>query len=40
MGAEGTFRRSAWEVIDTKLPDWLRLDGRADAFSDGEMIGG
>ncbi|GAA1244999.1 hypothetical protein GCM10009665_39830 [Kitasatospora nipponensis] len=21
MGAEGTFRRSAWEVIDTKLPD-------------------
>jgi CRISPR-associated protein Cas1 len=28
MGAEGTFRRSAWEVIDTKLPDWLQLHGR------------
>ncbi|MFE9427915.1 type I-B CRISPR-associated endonuclease Cas1b [Kitasatospora sp. NPDC006697] len=28
MGAEGTFRRSAWEVIDTKLPDWLQLGGR------------
>ncbi|MEO3753611.1 CRISPR-associated endonuclease Cas1 [Streptomyces sp. B6B3] len=29
MGAEGTFRRSAWEVIDTKLPDWLQLNGRS-----------
>lgn len=29
MGAEGTFRRSAWDVLDTKLPDWLRLDGRS-----------
>ncbi|MEV1008632.1 CRISPR-associated endonuclease Cas1 [Streptomyces sp. NPDC049881] len=29
MGAEGTFRRSAWEVLDTKLPDWLRLHGRS-----------
>ncbi|WP_059006678.1 CRISPR-associated endonuclease Cas1 [Streptomyces specialis] len=29
MGAEGTFRRSAWEVIDTKLPGWLQLDGRS-----------
>ncbi|MFC4035124.1 type I-B CRISPR-associated endonuclease Cas1b [Streptomyces polygonati] len=29
MGAEGTFRRSAWEVIDTKLPDWLQLAGRS-----------
>ncbi|UCM87977.1 type I-B CRISPR-associated endonuclease Cas1b [Streptomyces marincola] len=29
MGAEGTFRRSAWEVIDTKLPDWLQLHGRS-----------
>ncbi|MFC7216886.1 type I-B CRISPR-associated endonuclease Cas1b [Streptomyces polyrhachis] len=29
MGAEGTFRRSAWEVIDTKLPDWLQLGGRS-----------
>ncbi|MDI5973723.1 CRISPR-associated endonuclease Cas1 [Streptomyces sp. SL13] len=28
MGAEGTFRRSAWEVLDTKLPDWLQLSGR------------
>lgn len=28
MGAEGTFRRSAWDVIDTKLPDWLQLNGR------------
>ncbi|MEE1783262.1 type I-B CRISPR-associated endonuclease Cas1b [Streptomyces sp. SP17BM10] len=28
MGAEGTFRRSAWEVVDTKLPAWLQLDGR------------
>jgi CRISP-associated protein Cas1 len=29
MGAEGTFRRSAWEVLDTRLPEWLRLDGRS-----------
>lgn len=29
MGAEGTFRRSAWAVIDTKLPDWLQLHGRS-----------
>jgi CRISPR-associated protein Cas1 len=29
MGAEGTFRRSAWEVIDTKLPPWLQLAGRS-----------
>lgn len=28
MGAEGTFRRSAWELIDTKLPEWLQLGGR------------
>ncbi|WP_399094196.1 CRISPR-associated endonuclease Cas1 [Streptomyces sp. BBFR2] len=29
MGAEGTFRRSAWEVLDTKLPTWLQLGGRS-----------
>ncbi|WP_255954591.1 type I-B CRISPR-associated endonuclease Cas1b [Streptomyces odontomachi] len=29
MGAEGTFRRSAWEVLDTKLPEWLQLGGRS-----------
>lgn len=29
MGIEGTFRRSAWEVLDTKLPDWLQLAGRS-----------
>lgn len=29
MGAEGTFRRSAWEVLDTKLPPWLQLAGRS-----------
>lgn len=29
MGAEGTFRRSAWDVLDTKLPEWLRLRGRS-----------
>ncbi|MDX3099962.1 CRISPR-associated endonuclease Cas1 [Nonomuraea angiospora] len=29
MGAEGTFRRSAWAVMDTRLPDWLKLDGRS-----------
>lgn len=28
MGAEGTFRRSAWEVLDTRLPAWLQLGGR------------
>ncbi len=28
MGAEGNFRRTAWEVVDTKLPDWLQLGGR------------
>jgi CRISPR-associated protein Cas1 len=28
MAAEGTFRRSAWDVLDTKLPDWLQLSGR------------
>jgi CRISPR-associated protein Cas1 len=29
MAAEGTFRRSAWEVLDTQLPDWLQLSGRS-----------
>jgi len=29
MGAEGTFRRSAWEVLDTRLPGWLQLSGRS-----------
>lgn len=29
MGAEGTFRRTAWEALDTKLPDWLQLGGRS-----------
>jgi hypothetical protein len=29
MGAEGTFRRSAWEVLDTRLPEWLQLGGRS-----------
>lgn len=28
MGIEGNFRRTAWEVLDTKLPKWLRLGGR------------
>lgn len=28
MGAEGNFRRTAWSVLDTLLPAWLRLDGR------------
>lgn len=28
MGAEGTFRRSAWEMLDTRLPEWLQLSGR------------
>ena len=29
MGAEGNFRRSAWEVLDTRLPGWLQLGGRS-----------
>jgi len=29
MGAEGNFRRTAWAVLDTMLPPWLRLDGRS-----------
>ncbi|WP_279497952.1 CRISPR-associated endonuclease Cas1 [Actinomadura rubrisoli] len=29
MGVEGAFRRSAWEVLDTKVPDWLQLGGRS-----------
>lgn len=29
MGIEGNFRRTAWAVMDTKLPAWLRLDGRS-----------
>ncbi|WP_242419881.1 CRISPR-associated endonuclease Cas1, partial [Frankia sp. CpI1-P] len=29
MAAEGNFRRTAWTVLDTKLPDWLRLEGRS-----------
>lgn len=29
MGIECNFRRTAWEVLDTKLPQWLRLDGRS-----------
>lgn len=29
MGIEGNFRRTAWAALDTKLPDWLRLDGRS-----------
>lgn len=28
MGQEGNFRRTAWGVLDTMLPPWLRLDGR------------
>ncbi|MBA8825326.1 CRISPR-associated protein Cas1 [Saccharopolyspora lacisalsi] len=28
MAAEGNFRRSAWEVLDTQLPEWLQLAGR------------
>ncbi|WP_433338872.1 type I-B CRISPR-associated endonuclease Cas1b [Spirillospora sp. CA-294931] len=28
MGAEGNFRRTAWGVLDSLLPPWLRLDGR------------
>jgi CRISPR-associated protein Cas1 len=29
MGAEGTFRRAAWAVLDTRLPEWLQLGGRS-----------
>jgi CRISPR-associated protein Cas1 len=29
MGAEGTFRRAAWGLLDTKLPGWLHLGGRS-----------
>lgn len=29
MGIEGNFRRTAWGVLDTKLPEWLRLGGRS-----------
>jgi CRISPR-associated protein Cas1 len=29
MGVEGNFRRTAWEVLDTLLPPWLRLSGRS-----------
>jgi CRISPR-associated protein Cas1 len=29
MGIEGNFRRTAWEVLDTMLPPWLRLNGRS-----------
>nr|MDT0665716.1 CRISPR-associated endonuclease Cas1 [Micromonospora sp. DSM 115978] len=28
MGAEGSYRRSAWAVLDTLLPPWLRRGGR------------
>ncbi|GAB2607019.1 type I-B CRISPR-associated endonuclease Cas1b [Streptomyces capparidis] len=28
MGQEGNFRRTAWEILDTLLPPWLRLNGR------------
>lgn len=29
MGQEGNFRRTAWAVVDTKLPTWLQLAGRS-----------
>ncbi|MEV5412906.1 type I-B CRISPR-associated endonuclease Cas1b [Thermopolyspora sp. NPDC052614] len=29
MSAEGNFRRAAWAVLDTRLPDWLQLHGRS-----------
>jgi CRISP-associated protein Cas1 len=29
MGVEGNFRRTAWEVLDTLLPAWLRMSGRS-----------
>ncbi|MEU7649872.1 type I-B CRISPR-associated endonuclease Cas1b [Streptomyces huasconensis] len=28
MGEEGNLRRTAWAVLDTQLPPWLRLNGR------------
>ncbi|MFF7098064.1 type I-B CRISPR-associated endonuclease Cas1b [Streptomyces rubradiris] len=28
MGQEGNFRRTAWAVLDTQLPAWLRMNGR------------
>ncbi|MCX4233518.1 type I-B CRISPR-associated endonuclease Cas1b [Streptomyces ortus] len=28
MGQEGNLRRTAWAVLDTQLPPWLRLNGR------------
>ena len=29
MGAEGVFRRSAWEAVDARLPEELQLSGRS-----------
>jgi CRISPR-associated protein Cas1 len=29
MGVEGNFRRTAWGVLDTLLPPWLRMSGRS-----------
>lgn len=29
MGAEGTFRRASWALLDESLPDWLHLSGRS-----------
>lgn len=29
MGVEGSYRRTAWQVLDHQLPAWLRLDGRS-----------
>lgn len=29
MAAEGNFRRSSWELLDTRLPEWLTLGGRS-----------
>lgn len=29
MGQEGNFRRTAWAVLDTQLPAWLRMNGRS-----------
>ncbi|WP_406401860.1 type I-B CRISPR-associated endonuclease Cas1b [Streptomyces uncialis] len=28
MGQEGNFRRTAWAVLDSRLPPWLRMNGR------------